>query len=132
MKSAEIIKQVIAEHEITADEFFSLSRDGDLMKARMKAAERLKAAEFTVTQIAKHLRRSRATISYYLYPKSRATRKARKAREFGAAAALRILSPDVREVLLAYAVAEQVKPEIALAQWAADRAQHEAQARRAA
>lgn len=132
MKSRQIIKQVLKDHLLGAEDFFSRQRIGCYVAARMDAAKRLQAVGFSVNQIARFMRRNNTTIAYYLYPNIRQNRKDRKAKEWSRKVVLRILEPDVRAIVLEYADAECVNPETIIAkrmrEWAHETARERASA----
>ena len=123
-----IIRDVLSEHQICADDFFGLRRDKHLTLARTDAAKRLHAAGYDWSSMARIMKRNHSTVRYYVL----SSHRDRKRQYYRDKYAMRFMDAGTREVVLAAAEAEGAKPEVIIAQWVADRALHEAQAKRAA
>jgi hypothetical protein len=121
----QILGEVMAKHCVTPEELVGDSRMADVLAARRDATARLKAAGFHVAAIARTLRRDPATIHNYLdsqYGDRRRDRmRARKA--------LNRLSPEIKDIVGAIAAAEGVSPVMLAAEWIAERARYEAEAK---
>lgn len=119
-----VISGVLLEMGLHPDDFFGQSRQPHLVNARRLATERLIDLGFSPSQIGRYLKRNHTTILNYL-PKLREAKRGRYARKI----ILRLLAPDAREVVKAYATAEGVTPELLVAQWINERAHFEAEAK---
>jgi hypothetical protein len=121
----QILGEVMAKHCVTPEELVGNSRMGDVLAARRDAAARLKAAGFHVAAIARTLRRDPATIHNYLDSdygdRKRDRTRARKA--------LNRLLPESKDTVAAIAAAEGVSPVMLAAEWIAERARYEAEAK---
>jgi hypothetical protein len=124
IKARLTVEAVMREHHVHVEDFYSLYRDRHLVAARGAAAERLLDIGYMPGRIALFLRRNRTTVLNYL-PQHKETRKTRHA----AKTILRHLTPEARVTVLDYAHAENVKPELLIAQWVNERASYEAQAK---
>lgn len=76
MKGKAIIKDVLLDRDLTADEFFGRSAVREIVRARVEAIQRMNAAGMTNAAIARLMRRDHTTISYWLRADRRAFRKA--------------------------------------------------------
>jgi hypothetical protein len=121
----QILGEVMAKHCVTPEELVGNSRMGDVLAARRDAAVRLKAAGFHPTAIARTLRRDPATIHNYLDSQYRD----RKRDRMRARKALNRLLPGVNDTVAAIAAAEGVSPVMLAAEWIAERARYEAEAK---
>jgi chromosomal replication initiation ATPase DnaA len=76
MRGQQIIHDVMVKYKIGEKDFFGRDRSSKMARARGVAARRLRAAGFSVTLISRLIRRDRTTISYHLYPKIKARKRA--------------------------------------------------------
>ena len=126
--SHEIVRSVILRHHIHKDDFFGLSRELHLVQARIEAAQKLHSAGKTKSQIARVLKRNIDTIRYYLEPNI----KRRKQAKYIANWPLAWLTQDVREIIAAFAAAEQTTPRAIISEWVCERARYEASQKKVA
>lgn len=84
-----ILEQVAKDHGISVRDLREPGRFKHLVKARVDAVARLRAEGLKVYQIATALNCDSSTVSYHLYPKHRANKKAWIQRQRAAAAELR-------------------------------------------
>lgn len=117
-----IIRDVLKEHQICADDFFGLRRDKHLTAARYDAAQRLRHADYSWSAIGRLMKRNHSTIRHYCLP----DRRQRQKEVYRDKWAMRFMDAGTREVVLAFAEAHDTKPEVIIAQWVADRADYEA------
>jgi len=123
-RGKQIISAVLLDHGLHPDDFFGYARDQHLIKARMECAERLSAAGYNASEIARMMKRNHTTILNY-FPKLRDTKNGRYLKN----RLLEFLPPDIREIVQAYAKAEGVSIAVLIAQWVGERATYEAQAK---
>ncbi len=120
-----IIASVIAKHSIEEAELLGDWRAQELVAARVDAARRLMAAGFTTSQIARALKRDRATVHHYLNDRAR-----QNGRDYNRIKQqLLIIPADVRAVVDELAAKENVAPWLILKEWIVERAQYEIEAR---
>jgi hypothetical protein len=124
-KGRGIVRQVLADHGLDADEFFGRGRFAPLVAARRDAARRLRDSGFSWVQTARILKRNEDTIRCYLTEAMQTARRDRMRER----RAFTFMPADVVEIIIAFAKAENVKPEVLIAQWASERALYEAQAK---
>jgi hypothetical protein len=115
-----IIKAVLQTHRLHKDDFFGPYRWSYLIEARMDAANRLRAAGFSVNQIARIMKRNHTTILNY-FPDLREAKR----RRLNERMILRKLDPELCPVVKTIAAAEGVTIEILIAQWVGERARYE-------
>lgn len=125
MNSREIIKTVLRERHIGAEDFFSRNRDNHLVSARKEAALRMNKAGYSPSFIARAIKRNYTTVMYYLSESF----QARKAATYRNRRVLKFLDPVARDVILETARLEETTPEVIIAQWVNERAQYEASAK---
>lgn len=82
MKGKAIIKGVLLDRDITADEFFGRGAQREIFRARVEAIQRMSAAGMTNAAIARLVKRDHTTVSYWLRAERRAHRKAYHARRW--------------------------------------------------
>lgn len=123
-RGREIIKQVMREHMLGAEDFFGTLRHQHLVKARRVAARRLRDAGYSCTQTARMLKRNHTTVLNYLEILPEAKRKRRLMRLL-----TRHLSDQVHFAVLEIAKSEDVSLEILVSQWVTERVQYEVEAR---
>jgi len=82
MKGKAIIKGVLLDRDITADEFFGRGAEREIVRARVEAIQRMSAAGMTNAAIARLVKRDHTTVGYWLRPERRAHRKAYHARRW--------------------------------------------------
>ena len=123
-RGKQIISAVLLDHGLHPDDFFGYARDQHLIKARMECAERLSAAGYNASEIARMMKRNHTTILNY-FPKLRDAKNGRYLKN----RLLEFLPPDIREIVQAYAKAEGVSIAVLIAQWVGERATYEAQAK---
>ena len=120
-----IIKAVLNNHSLHADDFFGTSRVDYLVAARIDAATRMHARGYSHNRIADMLCRERSTITHYLNPGLRIVKRNRLRQT----RAVKLLAPDTASFVLAFANAEQIAPEMLIARWVSERANYEIEAR---
>jgi transposase len=120
-----IIKAVLNDHSLDPDDFFGTSRIDYLVEARIDAAVRMRARGYSHSRIADMLCRDRSTITYYLNPNGRAVKR----NSLRQTRAVKLLAPDTAKFVLEIANAEQIAPEMLIAQWISERASYEIEAR---
>jgi hypothetical protein len=76
MKGKAIIKDVMREHGVTADEFLGRSHKRPIVKVRVEPIQRMSDAGLNVCLIARLIQPDHTTVSYWLRPERRAFRKA--------------------------------------------------------
>ena len=123
-RGKQIISAVLLDHGLHPDDFFGYARDQHLIKARRECAERLSAAGYNASEIARMMKRNHTTILNY-FPKLRDAKNGRYLKN----RLLEFLPPDIREIVQAYAKAEGVSIAVLIAQWVGERATYEAQAK---
>lgn len=124
MRARIIIEAVLLDHRIHAEDFFSLYRDKHLIAARATATQRLFDVGYTATRIGQFLKRNRSTVLNY-QPHHREVKRSRHA----AKTIMRHLTPEARRIVVDFAAAEHVKPELLIAEWVNERAHYEADAK---
>jgi hypothetical protein len=82
MKGKAIIKDVMREHGVTADEFFGRSHKRQIVQVRVEAIQRMSDAGLKVCMIARLVRKNHTTVGYWLRPERRAFRKAYHSRRW--------------------------------------------------
>jgi chromosomal replication initiation ATPase DnaA len=121
-KGNAIIRAVLAERNVAAEDFFSSCREQQLVEARVQVAQQLMAAGYALSSIAKAMKRHHSTILYYL-PEFRAARSIAHHR------IVRLMANDARAALEACVKAEGIPFDLLIAQWVAERALHEVSAK---
>jgi len=119
-RGREIIREVMREHMLCADDFFGTLRHRHLVKARRTAALRLRDAGYSCTQVARMLKRNHTTVLNYY----EAMPEAKRARRFNRLIT-RNLSEDMQIAVSAIAKAEGVSLEILISGWVSERVQYE-------
>jgi hypothetical protein len=121
----DIMRSVLAKHELGAKDFFSEYRDSNLVAARRDAAKQLHAAGFAPLSIARIIKRNRSTVDHYIY--NYTGKKRERARILRALE--RVVPRDISDVVGEIAAAEGVSPVMLVAQWISERATYEASAK---
>jgi hypothetical protein len=104
MKGEAIIKTVLQERGVSAEDFFGPGRLALLTEARIDAAVRLKASGLSPSAIARLMKRNHGTVSYWLRPDCREQRRDYYSRYWCARRGdplKRKTTPEQREHLLA-------------------------------
>lgn len=114
-----LLREVMADHRICADDFFSGIREKHLVAARMDAARRLRACSYSVCHIGRILKRDHTTVRYYLDGDTRA----KKQRRAGQRYVPPYLDNKTRLVIERVAAQQGVKPVDVVARWVSERAQ---------
>lgn len=117
-----IIRDVLKEHQICADDFFGIRRDKHLTLARTDAAKRLHEAGYDWSSIARMMRRNHSTVRYYVL----STHRDRKRQYYRDKYAMRYMDEETRSAVLTIAESQSVKPEQLIASWIAERIASEA------
>jgi intein-encoded DNA endonuclease-like protein len=123
-RGREIIKEVMREHMLCAEDFFGTLRHQHLVKARRTAARRLRDADYTCMQIARMMKRNHTTVLNYFEQLPESKRKRRLFRVL-----TRNLSDDVHHAVIDIAKAEGVSLEILVSQWVTERVRYELEAK---
>lgn len=121
----EIIAAMLARHGVTEEEFFGPGRMDDATHARREAAQRLHAAGFRISTIARIIKRSHGTIQYYLRHEYLSKRRDRAR----ATLALKRISSGISDLVAEIAQDEGISPVLLAMQWIAERAEYEMQAK---
>lgn len=124
-RGREIIKDVLREHMLHADDFFGTLRHRHLVKARRAAALRLRDAGYSCTQSARMMKRNHTTVLNYLDKMPEAKRKRRLFKLL-----TRNLADDVHHAVVEIAKTEGVSLEVLVAQWVTERTRYEIEAKR--
>lgn len=121
----EIISAVLRDHRIDADELVAKCRSPILVAARKDAAQRLHRAGFNTSHIGRILKHDRSTIRHHISDlvasRDRDRRRARLA--------VKRLKRGVADILAEIAAAEGVSTSVLAAEWLAERATFEAEAK---
>lgn len=110
------IEQVMKEHHLCADDFFSARRDTYLIKARRAASQRLLALGYTAPQVGKFIGRNHTTVLNYLS----SAQEVRGAR-YAAKRVLRHLNETENTIVVDLAKARGIAPAQLLAEWVSER-----------
>ncbi|MDB5620541.1 hypothetical protein [Tardiphaga sp.] len=132
MKHRQIVRATLSVHQICAEDFFGRSREPYLVAARMNCAVRLQSAGYAFADIGRFMKRSPSTILYYLNPDMRERKQSYYAKRWQEQGALKLLPEHIQAIVVEYAKAENITPRALVSEWIAERAQHEADSRRAA
>jgi predicted transcriptional regulator len=114
-RSKAIIREVLTEHWVNADDFFGSSRAPVFVAARIDVAQRLRAAGLTDTLVARAMKRDRATVANY-FPE----RRRYKRRRYEVETLLRKLAPEQRKVVQEAARAEDISVQMLVVRWIAE------------
>jgi hypothetical protein len=125
MNARDIIKAVLLDRGLCAEDFFSQLRLKHLVDARKDAARRMRDHGYAAIFIARKLKRNHTTVLFYL-DEARQQRKRAKGFELWM---LGKFAPHAAEVVKAVAQAEGKQPADVIAEWVAERAEYEARAK---
>jgi hypothetical protein len=128
MKSRDIIKAVLTDHSLCAEDFFGSSRQPYLVTARMDCARRMKDAGYEFAAIARYMKRNPTTVLYYLSPDMRG----RKKDYYTARGALRYLPDHIQAIVSAYAKATDTSPRAVVSEVISSWAENEEKLRKVA
>jgi hypothetical protein len=121
---AEIIADVLAKYRLRWEVLAGKTTSHAIRNARHELTVRLYAAGIATSRVAQLLGRAKGTVRGWRNGKLNLKRPERRVYKI-----LATLPADVREIVEAFAVAEDVSPQTIIRGWIAERARHEAESK---